>query len=111
MKEIAIVSKSTSTSLYDDELGHYEIITEGYDDIVIIKNYKYKRIKKSKVKKLNNEENSCIIEEIENCEKYIVKPLDTLKSISNKFNRSEDHIKEKNKLNTNKLFIGQILNI
>jgi len=42
---------------------------------------------------------------------HIVKPMETLSAIAEKYNVSVDDIVAENKLNSKRLFIGQILNI
>ena len=41
--------------------------------------------------------------------RYIVKPTDNLTDIANKFGVNVDDIVESNNLNTEKLFVGQVL--
>lgn len=43
--------------------------------------------------------------------KHIVKPLDTLSSIANKYNKSIDEIRSNNNISNDKLYIGQMLYI
>ena len=42
-------------------------------------------------------------------EKYIVKPLDTIDKIANKFGVSIEYLINKNNLKTTKVFVGQVL--
>ena len=111
MRVIEIVNKAGEGCEYDEEIGNYRVISEGLDDITIIKNYKHKKIKKSNILTLNNNDNLFVIEELENCETYIVKPMDTLSTISKKTGKTIDELINKNNLSTDKLFIGQILKI
>ena len=111
MKEVEILRQAEEGSCYDENLWHYKVINPGIDDIVIIRNYHYKTIKTIGVTTLNSNENWYIVEEVENCEKYIVKPLDTLKSVANMYNKSEKELKQKNNLKNDSLFIGQVLKI
>lgn len=46
---------------------------------------------------------------VNNTEKYVVQPLDTMEKICEKLGIDESYIIEKNNLKTDKLFIGQIL--
>lgn len=111
MKEIEVLLNALEGCNYDEELGNYKVIKEGMDDIVIIKNYRYKSIKKLDVVALSGEDDCYIVEEIENSDKYVVQPLDTLSLIAKKFNRTEEYIINRNNLTTTRLFIGQILKI
>lgn len=42
-------------------------------------------------------------------EKYVVKPLDTIDKIANKFGVTIDYLINKNNLKTKKVFVGQVL--
>jgi len=109
MKEIQLTNKCED-ALYDDILGYYKITKEGLDDVVIIKNYKYKKLQINNSYLLDNSCKMCVVEE-ENCENYIVQPFDTLTSISLKYGVNENYLIEKNKLKNSKIFVGQILKI
>jgi len=111
MKIIEVLKEKTENCKYDDLVGYYEIMKDGLDDIIIVKNYEYKQIKLINNLLQDNNKNKFIIEKVTNGEKYIVQPLDSLTSIANKFNKDESYIINKNKLKCKKLFIGQILEI
>ena len=110
MKEIEILRHEEQGSLYDEKIGHYKISKQGMDDIVVIKNAEYRSIKRVEVSTMEGNK-KFVVETLTNSEKYIVKPLDNLNSIAKKFNKSGEEIKSKNNLKTEKLFIGQIINI
>lgn len=111
MKEIELIDNIENGCKYDEQWGNYRELKAGLDDIIIVKNYKHKTIEKTEVSTLSGSESIYHIVEVENCEKYIVKPLDTLKSIANKYNTEVEYIIKKNALITDRLFIGQILKI
>jgi len=110
MKEIEILKHEEIDSFFDEKIGHYKVLKQGMDDIVIIRNLEYRSIKQIDVGTLDGNK-KFIVETLTNNEKYIVKPLDTLTSIAKKFNKSVEEIKSKNNLKIDKLFIGQIINI
>lgn len=110
MKEIEILKQKDESSLYDEDIGYYKVLKQGMNDIVIIKNFEYRTIKRVDVASLEGNK-QFVIETLTNSEKYVVKPLDNLNSISKKFNKSVEEIKSKNNLKSDKLFIGQIINI
>lgn len=105
--------------------GHKYITTkEGNDDIMVVRNYNPYYIKKTKerISILDEYANGFdVIGEHQAGEinivvlkkpsgiKYSVKPLETIIDIANKFGVEVDYIVESNKLNTTKLFVGQIL--
>lgn len=110
MKEIKLLSKMEEGSFIDDDLGVYKVITEGVDDIIIIKNYKYRDLQYAEVTSLNDHQ-KCKIVDVENHDTYVVKPLDTLQSIANYHNTTTEEIKAINNLKNEKLFIGQMLKV
>ena len=65
MKEIQIINQAEEGSKYDEYLGYYKEIKSGHDDIVIVRNFKYKEIQNSEVSSLNNEVKVLKIEEVE----------------------------------------------
>lgn len=110
MKEIKLVSNYEEGCIVDKDLGAYKIINKGTDDIVIVKNYKYRCLKCPDVSVLSDQSQYKIVD-VENRESYIVKPLDTLNSIAKSHNISVEELKKTNELKNDKLFIGQILKI
>lgn len=111
MKEIELLATEEIGSIYDEELGHYKILKEGLDDIIVVKNCKYKVIKQVDVSILGDTSKKYVIETLTNSEKHIVKPLDTVYSIAKQYNKTMEEIIKKNNLKTDKLFIGQIIEI
>ena len=111
MKIIEILNNKTNDSKYDEMIGHYKVIENGMDDIVIIKNYEYREIKEVETCILGVKSHKYVIKKNTNADKYIVKPLDTLEAIANKYNMSKDELIKKNDLVSDKVFIGQILTL
>lgn len=109
MKEIQLTD-NIENALYDDILGYYKVVKDGADDIVIIKNYKYRKLQLNHSITLNNCEKLCVVE-VENGENYIVRPLDTLASIAEKYNISKNQIIAKNNLHNDRVFVGQVLKL
>ena len=110
MKEIKLLKDMEKGRLYDEELGSYKITKNGLDDIVIIRNLKYRKLSCPEVS-VQGGKSSYSVVEVENCDTYIVKPFDTLITISNNFNIDINEIKKKNNLKCDKLFIGQVIKI
>ena len=111
MKIIEIIKNKTDESKYDDMLGHYRVVQEGLDDIVLIKNYEYREIKEVETSILGVKNRKYVVRSNINTDKYVVKPLDTLQSIAIKYNKSIEELKKKNHLSNEKLFIGQIIRL
>ena len=109
MKIIEVLKNKTDNSQFDDFIGHYQVVKEGLNDIILIKNYEYKEIKEIEVSVLGVKTKKYTIENIVNETKYVVQPLDTLESIAKKLNKDREEILNKNNLKTEKLFIGQVL--
>lgn len=111
MKEIKILNSIEEDCNFDENLGYYRIFNDGLDDIIILKNYKYKEIRQTKKRIKNGVEKVYEIVGVENCDKHTVKPLETLKTIANKYNVSDKEIIIKNNLKNDKLYVGQVLDI
>lgn len=111
MKEIKLLNCAEEDCCIDNELGAYKVVKKGLDDIVVVRNYKYRELKHSEVVSLNSGEEEYKIVEIENNDIHIVKPLETLVSISKEYSIEVDDLKKINNLDTDRLFIGQILKI
>ena len=139
MKEIYILNKGDSVEKAKEELelsGDYKIsnnkilnknyieICGGLEDIIVVNNYLphyLYRVKNSEtlmdimskgydvqgVSAVNT--NDLIIISKPKSIRYIVKPLESLEEISNKFNIDKKIIMETNNLTSDRLFIGQIL--
>jgi len=105
-------------------LGYnYAILEDGEDDIVLIENYCPPRIHKVtsedtkeillsqgyEISKETIEEDDIILLTKIEGKKHIVKPLETLDNIANSYFMDKLDIIKRNKLKTEKLFIGQIL--
>ena len=95
--------------IVDDELGPYRVVKNGLDDIVIVKNYRYRELKKCEITSLNEKNNEYNIVDVENYNIHIVQPMETLKSVSEKYGVRIEDLKKINNLNMDRLFIGQIL--
>ncbi len=109
----------------DKVLGcRYVITKNGADDIIIVKNYLpmfvYKVSKEDNYLDIlargfktdaneNIQEGDIIILQKPSSIRYVVAPLETLTCIANKFGIDEKDILINNNLNTDKLFVGQIL--
>lgn len=109
----------------DKVLGYRYVITKnGADDIIVVKNYLpmyvYKVSKEDNYLDIlargfktdaneNIQEGDIIILQKPSSIRYVVAPLETLKGIANKFGIDEKDILINNNLNTDKLFVGQIL--
>ena len=116
--------KFLNTDIYENELidnERYLVLSEGREDIVIVKNYNPFFIKKKSGENgiIDYYANGYDVIE-DNCSqylilqkpvgvKYVVKPLEQLESIAQKFGVDVDYIMESNKLKTQKLFVGQVL--
>lgn len=104
---------------YDMDNMKYFLIEDGSDDIVVVRNYNpfYLGNYNTSIEDLylngftlvGNQEDGGIIYRLPSGIKYNVKPLETIEDIANKFNVTVDYIMEINNLNTNKLFVGQVL--
>lgn len=111
MKEIKILKVQEDNCEFDEEIGYYKVISDGMDDIVLLKDYPRKEIQCSdRITQGINSKNYKIVT-TENCNTYIVQPLDTLKKISEMYNIDVNELIEKNALKSDKLFIGQILKV
>lgn len=139
MKEIYLLNKGDSINKINYEFKtnkkieksnnkvfdyDYAVLNEGNDDIIVVKNYlpvyEY-RIKKNESildllargVEVNNvtdiRENDLVILSKPKSIRYVVKPLEKLDNISNKFGLDKEYIIETNKLQSDKLFVGQIL--
>lgn len=111
MKEIELLKSAEEGCCYDDELGYYKVIKEGINDIIIVRNMEYKEMKLKDISIMGNINEEYIIETKTNYQKHVVKPLESIQNIANKYNTSVNEIISKNQLKTERLFIGQILNI
>ena len=111
MKEIKLLRNMEDGCSYDNELGAYKVVKSGLDDIVILRNYKYKELKQVEIFTFDNSCEEYRVVEVENYDTHIVKPLENLNSIAEKYCTSVDELKKINNLKTDKLFIGQILKI
>ncbi len=111
MKEIKILKVTEDNCEYDEEIGYYKVISDGLDDIVLVKNYPRKEIQCSESIIQSISTKNYKIVTTENCNTYIVKPLDTLEKISNLYNIDVNELVEKNALKSDKLFIGQVLKV
>ena len=134
MKEICFVRAGDSVKKLNYRLGvsiqskneesvvlgyNYLTLKDGNDNIQVVKNYEPYFISTS-TKEDNLRERgykivcACgdrIIYNQPSGVKYYVKPLETLEEISNKFGVGVEEIMLSNKLNTHKLFVGQVLYI
>ena len=108
MKEIELRDDG---ELMDDVLGHYRVIKEGLDDIVVIKNMPIKQIKQKHISIMGQDDIDYVVETCVIRDKYIVKPLDTLKDVALKFKTTPEKIIKNNNLSSDRLFIGQMLEI
>lgn len=139
MKEIYLLNKGDSINKINYECNiskklekspnkvfnyDYVVLEEGNDDIVVVKNYlpvfEY-RLQKNEnildllargfeVSNINEiRENDLVILSKPKSIKYVVKPLEKLDNIANKFGLTIEYIMETNKLVSDKLFVGQIL--
>jgi len=106
MKEIELLGDVIDNNIFEN----CRVIKEGKNDIVLIRNMKYRKITAKNINTLN-EGDEYVVEECSNKNKYIVKPADTLASIAEKFGTSELEIMKNNKLNTSRLFVGQLLEL
>ena len=125
MREIALVDKEGVDTEYSKALGYYKVLSDGNADITVITNYPYKmlyQVKKGEtIKQINARgykvlsdfvsEGDTVVLEKTNTSTYVVQPLESLESICQKFKVSRGEILEKNNLKSDKVFIGQILNI
>ncbi len=132
MREICIVGTGDSVKKLSYKLGinpqaslqedlvigyRYVVLQEGSDDIQVVKNYNPYFISNSCNPNTLIEKGYFIVGAC--CDrvvyyqpsgvKYSVKPLDTLENISKIFGVSIEDIMVVNKLNTKKLFVGQVL--
>lgn len=139
MKEIYLLNKGDSVGKLQYELNtikqfqvsnnkvlehSFVTLEEGNDDIVVVRNYTpYIEYKMKKNETLMDimargfevggasfaDENDCLILSKPRSIRYVVQPLERLSDIANKFNMQKEYIMEINNLNTDKLFVGQIL--
>ena len=109
MKEIQLLNNVEDGCVIDKELGAYRVVKNGADDIVILKHYTYKELRQLDVVSLNEGSDGYSVVEVKNYNTHIVKPFETLEGLSRKLCVDEEEIKKINNLNSNKLFIGQIL--
>lgn len=94
----------------DDINGNYRVIKDGVDDIVVVRNMKYKKIVTKNINTLGVGDEYGI-ETCNNRPNYVVKPLDTLTSIANMFNITEQELIKINNLKTARVFVGQLLKL
>ena len=97
-----------NTGLTEPLIIEYGFIDNKNDADMIKKNYK--RYAESVVKNIANYKGYKYVEPREK-EEYIVQKGDTLWSISKKLDTTVDELKKLNNLNSNLLYIGQILNV
>ena len=109
MREIKLLNIIEDGCLVDNELGPYKVVKNGLDDIVILKNYRYRELKKCEITSLSAQGDEYKIVDVENYNIHIVQPMENLNSISEKYGVSIEDLKKINNLNINRLFIGQIL--
>lgn len=109
----------------DREFGYnYAITKDGTDDVTIVKNYLplyvYKLKKEDNYLDIlargfkmdageNIGEGDIVVLNKPNSIRYVVSPLETLDEIAYKFGMNKSDIIINNNLNTDKLFVGQIL--
>ena len=108
MKEIQILSTPRNNSLYDEHIGYYIVKKDGETDIVLLSNYRYKKIHQENMK---NDVVKYSVVEVYNDVEYVVKPLDNINKVATMFNVTSEEIKRKNNLKDDRLFIGQIIKI
>ena len=109
------------TNVYSNQLFKYFVVEEGVPDITIVRNYNPYFIKQLEndtildiyaggynVIEEQSENNFRVIKK-ETGARYIVGPLERLEDIAQKFSVTKEYIMESNSLNTDKLFVGQIL--
>ena len=111
MKEIKLLSSMEEGCSFDKCFGAYRTIKKGLDDIILVKNYKYRIMQLAEVSILNNEEKEYRVVNVENHDTHIVRPFDTLESISKEYGVNIEDLKSNNNLKNDKLFIGQILKV
>lgn len=113
---ISIQSKPEKNTV----LGYnYLTLKDGSDDIQLVKNYEpyfISSVTNEDVLKERGYNITCSYRDRIICNrpsgvKYCVKPLETLEEISKKLGVSVEEIMLSNKLNTHKLFVGQVLYI
>ena len=109
----------------DNVFGHkYAILSDGLDDIILVKNYLPSYVYKVKsednyldilargfkldTNKTLNTDDIIILKKPKSI-RYIVSPLENLEDIAYKFGINKEDIKINNNLQTEKLFVGQIL--
>lgn len=119
MKEIKL--KDVNFDDFDWSKANYETITEGSDDIIIVKNYPQRYIYNINkdfderdilgykiVEGDTNNDRVILIEKTES-RIHVVQPGETLHTLSKKYNVSEESIKKGNKIK--EVFIGQMIKI
>ena len=139
MKEIYLINQGDSIDKIKYEYGinenlvlsnnrifgyKYVEIKSGNDEIILVKNYlpyyTYKVQKNESILdilargyKLDNvdtiKNGDTLILSRPKSIRYVVKPLEKIEDIANKFGIDVDYIKHTNDLKSNKLFVGQIL--
>ena len=124
MREVRL-KKETQNAIKDNDLGYIQVIHGDSDEMSVILNYPRKLFYKTNDLNILNIVNSfgyeCETNLIEQAnmlvlnkidkEIHIVKPCETLKDIAQNYKSSESELIKINNLKSNKLFIGQILNI
>ena len=132
MKEICLINKGDSVSKLNYSLGidasllinndtmhgcRYVTIEEGDNSVQIVRNYNPYFITNNMsvdvVSKFDfnivAKVNKHIIFHKSSGVKYVVKPLETIENICNKFDVDKEYIITTNNLKSTKLFVGQIL--
>ncbi len=126
IKKIEYELNMNNIKLANDKVfGHkYAILSDGLDDIILVKNYLPSYVYKVKsednyldilargfkldTNKTLNTDDIIILKKPKSI-RYIVSPLENLEDIAYKFGINKEDIKINNNLQTEKLFVGQIL--